>query len=219
MQPAARLESGTTLRATPKCEQAQAGCQGRPPAHLTLSLWKFLPEVTVTVEEATTMPAVTSSRPSRRSKQAVVPGIAREDSDDELGVDDHPWEWIYADVREASPAGGPSRKRKRALVDEEPAITGARMGSFVCRVGDIVLLKAETSGEAWIAIIRDFLEDEDGEMAADFLWFSSEKEIRNKHKKRTDFFWVSDPFSCQGEGGRRQMMTSKADFSCRTSCT
>ncbi|POS80405.1 origin recognition complex subunit 1 [Diaporthe helianthi] len=135
------------------------------------------------------MPLVTSSRPSRRSKQAVLPGIAREDSDDELGVDDHPWEWIYADIREASPAGTPSRKRKRAIVDLEPRIVGARMGSFVCRVGDIVLLKAETTGEAWVAIIRDFLEDEEGEMAADFLWFSSEKEIRNKHKKRTDFLW------------------------------
>lgn len=120
-----------------------------------------------------------------------MPGIAREDSDDELGVDDHPWEWIHADVREASPAGTPSRKRKRSMVDDEPRIIGARMGSFVCRAGDIVLLKAETTGEAWVAIIRDFLEDEDGEMAADFLWFSSEKEIRNKHKKRTDFLWVS----------------------------
>lgn len=155
------------------------------------------------------MPAVTSSRPSRRSKQAVVPGIAREDSDDELGVDDHPWEWIHADAREASPAGGPSRKRKRALVDEEPTIIGARMGSFVCRVGDIVLLKAETSGEAWIAIIRDFLEDEDGEMAADFLWFSSEKEIRNKHKKRTDFLSVSSPFKCHVEK-EDKMMTTEA---------
>lgn len=149
------------------------------------------------------MPAATSSRPSRRSKPAVVPGIAREDSDDELGVDDHPWEWIHADIREASPAGGPSRKRKRALVDEEPRIIGARMGSFVCRVGDIVLLKAETSGEAWIAIIREFMEDEDGEMAADFLWFSSEKEIRNKHKKRTDFLWVGRPHDCQRQETKR----------------
>ncbi|KAL1868716.1 Origin recognition complex, subunit 1 [Diaporthe australafricana] len=135
------------------------------------------------------MPSVASSRPSRRSKPAVLPGIARDDSDDELGVDDHPWEWIYADSPDGSPVGGSSRKRKRALADEEPKIVGARMGPFACRVGDIVLLKAETSGEAWIAIIRDFLEDEEGEMAADFLWFSSEKEIRNKHKKRTDFLW------------------------------
>ncbi|KAI3400497.1 hypothetical protein diail_3118 [Diaporthe ilicicola] len=135
------------------------------------------------------MPSFASSRPSRRSKKAVLPGIAREDSDDELGIDDHPWQWIYADGREESPAGGSSRKRKRALADEEPKIVGARMGSFACRVGDIVLLKAETSGEAWIAIIREFLEDDEGKMAANFLWFSSEKEIRNKHKKRTDFLW------------------------------
>lgn len=146
--------------------------------------------------EAKIMPSATSSRPSRRSKPAVLPGIAREDSDDELGVDDHPWEWIYADSREDSPAGGSSRKRKRALEDEEAQIVGARMGSFACRLGDIVLLKAETSGEAWIAIIREFLEDDDGEMAANFLWFSSEKEIRNKHKKRMDFLWVSSSQKC-----------------------
>lgn len=139
-----------------------------------------------------------------------MPGIAREDSDDELGVDDHPWEWIYADIREASPDGGLSRKRKRALVDEEPRMIGARMGSFVCRVGDIVLLKAETSGEAWIAIIREFMEDEEGEMAADFLWFSSEKEIRNKHKKRMDFLWVGKPRDCHK--ARNETVTTETDI-------
>jgi len=85
-------------------------------------------------------------------------------------------------------------------------------------VGDIVLLKAETTGEAWLATIREFLEDEDGEMAADFLWFSSEKEIRNKHKKRSDFLWVSSPCNCQGEG-EDKLVTNGADASCRTSCT
>lgn len=100
------------------------------------------------------------------------------------------------------------------MVDEDPRITGARMGSFVCRVGDIVLLKAETTGEAWVAIIREFLEDDDGEMAADFLWFSSEKEIRNKHKKRTDFLWVSSHGDCQGgkkTGRKRARLTLAAE--------
>jgi origin recognition complex subunit 1 len=164
------------------------------------------------------MPSVTPSRPSRGSKQAVLPGVAREDSDDELGVDDHPWEWIHADTRGNSPAETPSRKRKRALVDEGPRIIGARMGSFVCHVGDIVLLKAETTGEAWVAIIREFLEDEDGETAADFLWFSSEKEIRNKDKKRTDFLWVSSQGDCRGKE-EHNLMTNGADPYSRTSCT
>lgn len=99
----------------------------------------------------------------------------REDSDDELGLEDLPWEWIYED-----------KKSKK--------ICGARMGSFECYLGDAVLLKAPTSNEAWVAILYEFsegeTEDEDGdttvEKQASMLWFSSEKEIRSK-KKRTDF--------------------------------
>lgn len=119
-----------------------------------------------------------------------MPGIAREDSDDELGIDDHPWEWVYED-QDDSPSRDDGNKLKRKRAEFEPKIIGARMGSFECRLGDIVFLKAETTGEAWVAIIREFLEDEYGDKTAEFLWFSSEKEIRNKHKKRTDFFWVS----------------------------
>ncbi|KAK3109322.1 Origin recognition complex, subunit 1, partial [Teratosphaeriaceae sp. CCFEE 6253] len=102
-------------------------------------------------------------------------GVLREDSDDELGLDDHPWEW-HRDEH------------------DDTHILGARMGRFECRVGDIVLLKAPASGEAWVAIIWNFSEgEEDGEHGegvrekqAGILWFSSEKEIRSK-KKRTDF--------------------------------
>ncbi|KAF7191430.1 Origin recognition complex subunit 1 [Pseudocercospora fuligena] len=102
-------------------------------------------------------------------------GVLREDSDDELGLEDHPWEWIY------------DAKQK--------TIIGARMGSFECFLGDAVLLKAPTSNEAWVAILYEFLEgeekDEDGDITmekqATMLWFSSEKEITSK-KKRTDFF-------------------------------
>ncbi|KAI0478662.1 P-loop containing nucleoside triphosphate hydrolase protein [Xylariaceae sp. FL0804] len=102
-------------------------------------------------------------------------GIARDDSDDELGVDDHPWEWEYG----SATAGG-----KKKATD----IVGARMGSFEIRVGDCVLLKAEGSNEAWVAIITHFVEsDDDGEKAAEFLWFSSENEIRNGDRKRSDF--------------------------------
>ncbi|KAK3672252.1 Origin recognition complex, subunit 1 [Recurvomyces mirabilis] len=99
-------------------------------------------------------------------------GVLREDSDDELGVDDLPWEWIY----------------------NGKEITGARTGPFECQVGDAVLLKAPGSGEAWVAIIYEFsegkVEDDDGDVTsekkASMLWFSSEKEIRSK-KKRIDF--------------------------------
>jgi len=76
------------------------------------------------------------------------------------------------------------------LEDVKPAITGARMGSFECKVGDCVLLKAEGTNEAWVGLICEFLEDEDGDMAANFMWFATEKEIRNKAKKRTDFLEV-----------------------------
>ena len=104
-------------------------------------------------------------------------GVLREDSDDELGIEDHPWEWIH------------DATSKR--------IVGARMGTFECHIGDTVLLKA-AGNEAWVAIIQDFgegeIEDDDGELVNDkkatFLWFSSEKEIVNKAKKRQDFIDV-----------------------------
>lgn len=67
------------------------------------------------------------------------------------------------------------------------------MGNFKCYVGDAVLLKAEGINEAWVAMICEFIEskDDDNAKAANFMWFSSEKEIRNKVKKRTDFMPVT----------------------------
>lgn len=120
-----------------------------------------------------------------------LPGVAREDSDDELGTDDHPWEWIYdTEAAEPEPAAGNGRKRKRPAT-QQPQIIGARMGSFECYLGDTMLLKAETSNEAWVGIICEFQTDEDGEKAANFMWFSSHREIRSP-KKRTDFLEVSE---------------------------
>ena len=107
-----------------------------------------------------------SSRVQRAKRLLAGTGVTREDSDDELGLEDHPWEWIYSD-------GHPK------------TIIGARMGRFSCNLGDCVLLKAEGSKEAWVGLICDFMDDED-EKAANFMWFSSEKEIRNKQKKRKD---------------------------------
>ena len=103
-------------------------------------------------------------------------GISRDDSDDELGVEDLSWEWVYATSK-----------------GEKNSIVGARFGSFTCMVGDCVLLKAEGYKEAWVAIICEFCEDEagDGEKSANFMWFSSDKEVRNKEKKRKDALKVA----------------------------
>ncbi|KAF7516610.1 hypothetical protein G7054_g14086 [Neopestalotiopsis clavispora] len=128
--------------------------------------------------------------PRGKSSAAFPPGIARDDSDDELGYEDHPWEWIHQSPP-ASPAKSDGRTesaRKRKRGDGHDRVIGARMGNFECYLGETVLLKAEGSHEAWVGIITEFTEDdEDGEKAANFLWFSSEKEIRRKEKKRTDY--------------------------------
>ncbi|KAK3330869.1 P-loop containing nucleoside triphosphate hydrolase protein [Apodospora peruviana] len=139
------------------------------------------------------MPGLVGGRSRRTPK--FLPGVMREDSDDELGTDDHPWEWIYEPAEhepepEPEPVeenGASTRKRKRAAAQAQPKIIGARMGDFECELGDTVLLKADGSNEAWVGIICEFLDNEEGEKAANFLWFSSEKEIRNSEKKRTDF--------------------------------
>lgn len=107
--------------------------------------------------------------------------VLREDSDDELGVDDLPWDWIYSGT-ERDESG-------------EPSIVGARMGNFQCALGDNVFLKA-AGNEAWVAMVVGFLErdteDDDGHIVqnkeARFMWFSSEKEIK---KKRADCLPVS----------------------------
>ena len=125
------------------------------------------------------------------------PGVARDDSDDELGIDDYPWEWVYDTsddahflTKESEDVTEPGRKRRREGAARQ-SIVGARMGTFSCSIGDCVLLKAEGSNEAWVGIIHEFVEDdEDGDKAANFLWFSTEKEIRKSDRKRTDFLWV-----------------------------
>lgn len=143
------------------------------------------------------MPAQTlsmeDSEPLRQRTRRGPKGVSREDSDDELGSDDLPWEWIYEDQpperNGEDEDGAGDRKRRKASGNN---ITGARIGSFECHVGNCVLLKAEGPNEAWVGIIREFIEDDDEDgMAADFLWFSTEAEIRNKDKKRTDFYWVT----------------------------
>jgi origin recognition complex subunit 1 len=139
-------------------------------------------------------------------------GVTREDSDDELGNEDHPWQWIYQDEQQpqetvdgrsyslsldeeaTSLPTGKSKKRSRQDEHDSTSmdnVIGARMGSFECKIGDCVLLKAEGNNEAWVGLICEFVMDEEEGLMANFMWFSTEKEIRNKAKKRKDFMQVS----------------------------
>ena len=112
-------------------------------------------------------------------------GVYREDSDDELGTDDYPWEWIYEDSKLGAGKGTPT-KRDASTAFRESSIIGARMGKFECFLGDCVLLKAE-GNEAWVGIITHFFEDEEDEAKmCNLMWFSSPWEIRNKLKGRPD---------------------------------
>ncbi|KAF2964507.1 hypothetical protein GQX73_g9070 [Xylaria multiplex] len=104
------------------------------------------------------------------------PASSRKPKDEDLSDE---WEWIYRSVPSQS---GRSRH------DSAQRIVGARNGEFECQVGDCVLLKADGANQVWAAIITNFVEsNEDGDMAADFLWFSPENEIRNGPLKRSDF--------------------------------
>lgn len=105
-------------------------------------------------------------------------GVIRDDSDDELGLEDHPWQWIYSE--------------EKGSKNDEAEIVGARMGAFECMIGDCVLLKAGGIHEAWIGLICEFQDNEDeDEKLAHFMWFSTDREIRNKAKKRNDALPVS----------------------------
>ncbi len=116
-------------------------------------------------------------------------GVTREDSDDELGLEDHPWQWIYAtDSESRSITSGNASDGTHS-----GKVVGAQMGGFECRIGDCVLLKADgANNEAWIGIISEFqdVDEEEGGKGANFMWFSTEREIRNKQKKRTDAMQV-----------------------------
>jgi hypothetical protein len=94
----------------------------------------------------------------------------RDDSDDE-----DEYEWIYQ--REGDESGNEdddgatskNRKRQSVASKQEETIIGAKKGGFKCMIGDSVLLRAEDGNPSWVGMILSFLEDEDGDMAADFL--------------------------------------------------
>ncbi|KAM0198082.1 hypothetical protein ACHAPI_004411 [Fusarium lateritium] len=130
------------------------------------------------------MAPITSAERAKRQ----ISGIAHDLSDDELAADEPSWQWIYnsTPTTERSDDAQSDRKRRKVTGDR---IVGAKIGQFECRVGDTVMLKADGSNEAWFALICEFVEDDgEGEKAANFMWFSSEKEIRSKDKKRQDYY-------------------------------
>ncbi|KAI9735281.1 MAG: Origin recognition complex, subunit 1 [Cirrosporium novae-zelandiae] len=162
------------------------------------------------------MPRPKKDNRAERARQALKgAGITREDSDDELGTEDYPWEWIYEDTTEPpddgpkpkskspeqtpdeeedelleSPESQNDRRRKRKLAREpskKQKIIGAKMGPiFQCKLGDPVLLKSENAGEAYVGLIIGFREEDDGEKMANFMWFDRAKAVEEKRKKHSD---------------------------------
>ena len=130
----------------------------------------------------------------------------RDDSDDELGEEDFPWEWIFERDPDADKAEGsgpantnngesttPRRSSRRGSTRRR-RIVGARMGSFECRLGQVVLLKSPEPGKDWVGIITEFLEEEDEEgeedekiKSANIMWFASPDEFMStRNKRRSD---------------------------------
>lgn len=138
----------------------------------------------------------------KRAQQWVTKGaLVHEDSDDELGAEDHPWEWIYdttTDIKEESEGYRASpektgRRRASRSAPKRPAIVGARMGTFECRLGQVVLLKSPEPGKDWVGIITEFLEEEDEDeedemiKSANIMWFASPDEfLSTRNKRRAD---------------------------------
>jgi origin recognition complex subunit 1 len=100
-------------------------------------------------------------------------GVSRR-QDDSSDEDDDAWEWIYEDGDESADevedeVASKKRKRHNVSSTQKRTIIGAKNGGFKCSIGDSVLLKAEDGNPPWIGMILSFLEDDDGDMAADFI--------------------------------------------------
>ncbi|CAP93129.1 Pc16g04590 [Penicillium rubens Wisconsin 54-1255] len=146
------------------------------------------------------------SSPQRRSAreraQWMTKGaLVRDDSDDELGVEDLPWNWIYDTNEETTqetennddtPAKR-SRRRSSRPARKKRKIVGAQMGQFQCKVGDVILLKSPEAGKDWVGIVTEFLEEDDEDeedeivKSANIMWFASPDEFMGtRNKRRTD---------------------------------
>ncbi|RPA99258.1 P-loop containing nucleoside triphosphate hydrolase protein [Choiromyces venosus 120613-1] len=123
-------------------------------------------------------PPTKKKQPNLTRVRKILHSVQCEDSDDELGDEDLPWEWIHS----GDPKVGDTK-------------VGAKMGQFNIGIGDCVLIKGEgLQGEAYIGMICEFDEEErkleDGggvEMMVNVMSFSTEFEVKNREKKRVDY--------------------------------
>ncbi|KAL7942320.1 P-loop containing nucleoside triphosphate hydrolase protein [Trichoderma barbatum] len=130
----------------------------------------------------------TNTTSARGRKRAFSATDIREGSEDTVESEELTWEWIYSTEQLDNGEDEGDRKRRKGATNSK--IVGARYGDFECHVGDTVMLKADGSSGSWVAIICEFREDsEDEGMAANFMWFLTEKEVPNKERKRKDFYW------------------------------
>ncbi|KAL4790222.1 P-loop containing nucleoside triphosphate hydrolase protein [Aspergillus venezuelensis] len=160
-------------------------------------------------------------------------GIIRDDSDDELGYEDHPWEWMFDS--EAGDSGEPEntaengrktpRSARRRSRQPQRKILGARMGDFECKVGEIILLKSPEPGKNWVGIITEFVEEDDDEgnepiKSANIMWFASPDEfISTRNKRRADALpneqYLTTDFNVNpltSINGKAQVMSKDAFF-------
>jgi origin recognition complex subunit 1 len=162
-------------------------------------------------------------------------GIIRDDSDDELGHEDLPWEWIYEtesgengklETIPEEPENTPKSARRRSSRQTRQRIVGARMGTFVCKIGEVILLKSPEPGKNWVGIITEFLEEEDEEdqeiiKYANIMWFASPDEfISTRNKRRMDALpneqYLTTDFNVNplaSINGKAQVMSKDAFFS------
>ncbi|KAK6344504.1 Origin recognition complex, subunit 1 [Orbilia brochopaga] len=166
-----------------------------------------------------------------RGKRATKGQIERDDSDDELGHEDIPWTWVYPDPKgplspvsanKTSPENLNAKKRRRdgsPINQTESASAkpiGARCGSFECRVGDTILLKADGKNAAWVGLAVEFGGQAD-DMQARIMWFSTHSEVRNRGKKRTDHIpnelYITPSFDwnpLESINGKAEVLSEKA---------
>ncbi|KAH2228370.1 hypothetical protein KXV37_005066 [Aspergillus fumigatus] len=157
------------------------------------------------VDEHESTPSRRRSARQRAQLWMTKGGLVRDDSDDELGDEDLPWHWIYdteeedTENKETTSATDEAetksarRRAARPSVKRRRNIIGARMGSFECRLGQVVLLKSPEPGKDWVGIITEFLEEDDEEAedgvvkSASIMWFASPDEFMStKNKRRAD---------------------------------
>lgn len=137
----------------------------------------------------------------RAQKWMTKGALVRDDSDDELGDEDHPWDWVYdaepevkdePEANNVSPSKSNRRRSSRPAVKKR-TIIGAKMGTFECKLGQVVLLKSPEAGKDWVGIITEFAEENDDEhegavlKSANIMWFAGPDEfLSTRNKQRTD---------------------------------